>query len=119
MYDDLKAHLEVWGYTVESRTTPWMDNGDADVIVILPEDGYTFGGIEYTSQEAAWLMDFVDSGRGLFGGLCPNADYNYYVSEVTTLRLGCSRHPARLHSGLRVGFPAGRHRHLGDPPFLY
>ncbi len=82
MYDDLKAHLAVWGYTVETRTTPLMDNGDADVIVILPLDAYTIGGTDYTAQETAWLMDFVDSGKGLFGGLCPSQDYWQHITEL-------------------------------------
>ena len=82
MYDDLKAHLEVWGYTVESRTTPLMDNGDADVIVILPEDGYSIGGSDFTSAEAAWLMAFVDSGKGLFAGMCLSEDYWTHITEL-------------------------------------
>jgi hypothetical protein len=82
MYDELKAHLEVWGYTVESRTTPLMDNGDADVIVILPEDAYSVGGTDFTVSEAAWLMAFVDSGKGLFAGMCLDSALYSHIAGV-------------------------------------
>ncbi len=82
MYDAFISHLELWGYTVEKRTTPLTDNEDADVIVILPEDAYTFGGVDYTSQEVAWLRAFVDSGHGLFAGMCPNQDYWQHITGL-------------------------------------
>jgi len=82
MYDDFIADLTSRGYTVEKRVTPLMDNGDADVIVLMPEDAYTSDGPAYTHQEAAWLMDFVDAGKGLFAGLCPNMDYWSNITEV-------------------------------------
>ena len=82
MYDDFIADLTSRGYTVEKRTTPLTDNGDADVIVLMPEDAYTSDGSAYTVQEAAWLMEFVDSGKGLFAGLCPNIEYWSNFSEV-------------------------------------
>ncbi|MBU0741352.1 hypothetical protein KKG45_07420 [bacterium] len=82
MYDDFIADLTSRGYTVEKRSTPLMDNGDADVIVLMPEDAYAADGNAYTSQEAVWLMEFVDSGKGLFAGLCPNIDYWSNLLEV-------------------------------------
>lgn len=82
MYDTFIAHLETWGYTVEKRTTPLTDNDDADVIVILPEDAYTMGGTDYTPEEVAWLRAFVDSGRGLFAGMCPSMDYWQHITGL-------------------------------------
>ncbi len=82
LYDSFKSHLEVWGYTVEARTGPVVDNGDADVIVILPLDAYTGDGDPYTAQEAAWLKDFVDGGGGLFVGQAPNYEFQARLAEL-------------------------------------
>ena len=85
MYDDFKDQLTAWGYTVESRVTPTMDNGDADVIVILTEDGYENGGTTFTSQEAAWLKDFVDSGKGLLASVCLSSTYLVHIADLMSL----------------------------------
>lgn len=82
IYDAFKAHLGVWGYTVEERTTPLTGNGDADIIVILPLDAYTAEGDAYTAQEAAWLMDFADAGGGLFVGQAPSLEFQARVAEL-------------------------------------
>ena len=85
MYDNLKSQLTTWGYTVERRTTPLMDNTDADVIVILPEDSFTFYGEAYTSAEAAWLKNFVDGGGGLIVSICVNNGYLSCLAEPMDL----------------------------------
>ncbi|MBU0741353.1 hypothetical protein KKG45_07415 [bacterium] len=82
MYDDFRAQLTAWGYTVERRTTPLTDNGDADVILLLTEDGYTSWCTPYTSQEASWIKDFVDSGKGYMASVCPNDNYWANILEV-------------------------------------
>jgi len=82
MYDDFKAQLTAWGYTVEARTPPLMDNGDADVIVLLTEDAYTSWSTPYTPQEAAWIMDFVNSGKGLLASTCLNDNYWANILEL-------------------------------------
>lgn len=82
IYSDVRAQLETWGYTVEIRTTPLMDNDDADVIVILTEDAYTSSSTDYTVQEAAWLKDFVDGGRGLLASVCLNDNYTQHIESL-------------------------------------
>ncbi len=82
MYDDFKAQLVAWGYTVEARTTPLEDNGDADVLVILPGDAYTNEGQIYSEQEAAWIMDYVDGGGGLLAAVCLNGTYLMRIQEI-------------------------------------
>jgi len=82
MYDNFKAQLTAWGYTVEVRTTPLTDNGDADVLIILPEDAYTSSGEAYTEPEATWIMDFVDSGKGLLASICINNNYWAMIVEM-------------------------------------
>jgi hypothetical protein len=82
MYDDFIADLTARGYTVEKRSTPLVNNLDADVIVLMPEDAYTSSSTPYTAQEAAWLMEFVDSGKGLFAGLCANIMYWTNITEL-------------------------------------
>ena len=81
-FDEFRVRLSAWGYTVEQRTTPLMDNGDAAVIVILPEDGYTSTSSACTAQEAAWLMDFVNTGGGLLAAVCPNDAYWVNIIEL-------------------------------------
>ncbi len=85
MYNDFKDQLTAWGYTVESRTTPTMDNGDADVIMILTEAGYDNDGTTFTSQEAAWLKDFVDSGKGLLASVCLSSAYWVHIEDLMNL----------------------------------
>ena len=75
MYDDFITLLESWGYTIEKRTTPLMDNSDADIIVILPEGAYTSWDDAFTPTEATWLKNFVDSGKGLYASVCTNDNY--------------------------------------------
>ncbi len=82
IYSNFRAQLEAWGYTVEVRTTPLMDNGDADVIVILPEDAYTGESTDYTAQEATWLKDFVDGGKGVMAAICLNYTYWQHIEEL-------------------------------------
>ena len=82
IYSDVRAQLESWGYTVEIRTTPLMDNDDADVIVILTEDAYTSGSTDFTAQEAAWLKAFVDGGGGLLASNCLNPNYWQHIGEL-------------------------------------
>lgn len=85
IYSDVRTQLENWGYTVEIRSTPLMDNSDADIIVILPEDAYTSASTDYTAQEAAWLKTFVDGGKGLLAANCLNSSYWEHIEEVMTV----------------------------------
>ncbi len=82
IYGNVRTQLEAWGYTVEIRTTPLMDNGDADVIVLLTEDAYTSSSTDFTAQEAAWLKAFVDGGKGLLASVCMNSNYTTHIAEV-------------------------------------
>ena len=81
-YSDFQARLATWGYTVEARTTSLMDSGDADVIVILPEDAFLSDTDPYTPEEAAWLMDYVNRGGGLLAAVCPNDSYWAQITEI-------------------------------------
>mgnify|MGYP002641810700 CR=1 FL=1 len=85
MYDNFRTQLTNWGYTVTRNTGPVADISDADVIVILPEDGYTSGSLAYDSTEAAWFQSFVDNGGGLFISVCPNNTYWLRIAEIMTL----------------------------------
>jgi hypothetical protein len=82
LYDDLRAQLITWGYAVEQRTTPLMENSDADVIVILPEDGYKSSGASFTQEEVDWLMAHVNDGHGLLAAVCPNDLYWANILEL-------------------------------------
>lgn len=81
-YDEFRSRLKAWGHTVESRTTPLAENGDADVIVILPEDAYTGPSEDYSVEEADWLLDFVAQGGGLLAAICPNPQYWMHIRAV-------------------------------------
>lgn len=82
IYGDFRDQLVAWGYTVEIRTTALMDNTDADVIVILPEDAFSLSSTDYTSAEAGWLKDFVDGGKGLLAAHCLNSGYWAHIEEM-------------------------------------